>query len=355
MNYLVIPAYNPDINLLLLAEAFADNPELQLIVVDDGSLAQAQDIFRKVSDFAIVLTHNRNRGKGCAIKTALRYIMQQGNGHIIVTADADGQHSVSDILTIYRASCQNPNRLILGVRNFHSDTPLRSLLGNKMTSLIFFLISGQRLSDTQTGLRGFSSELIPLLLTIKGDRYEYEMNVLLQLSRQKVPFAEVLIQTIYLDKNRLSHFRVIADSLRIYGQIFRFSASSLICFGVDLFAFAFFNHFLSLNSFLTYRTLNGTYTTLGLSISNISARLISSALNFTLNRNIVFRQNRPKKHLWKSLRNYYLLAAIILALNTGLLYLLVAQLQISPVPAKLLTECALFFISFFVQKRIVFQ
>ena len=241
MNYLVIPAYNPDINLLLLAEAFADHPELQLIIVNDGSRTESYDMFRMVADFAIILSHEKNRGKGCALKTALHYIQTQGDTpSIIVTADADGQHTVSDILSVYRNACKNPDKLVLGVRQFHSGTPLRSLFGNKLTSLIFHLASGQKLSDTQTGLRGFSSDRIPQLLAIKGDRYEYEMNILLQLARKQIPFKEVPIQTVYLNENRSSHFRVFKDSARIYGLILRFLASSLICFGVDFSAFAFF-------------------------------------------------------------------------------------------------------------------
>lgn len=123
MNYLVIPAYNPDINLLLLAEAFADHPELQLIIVNDGSRTESYDMFRMISDFAIILSHEKNRGKGCALKTALHYILTQGDTpSIIVTADADGQHTVSDILSVYRNACKNPDKLVLGVRQFHSGT-----------------------------------------------------------------------------------------------------------------------------------------------------------------------------------------------------------------------------------------
>lgn len=172
------------------------------------------------------------------------------------------------------------------------------------------------------------------------------MNVLLQLARQKIPFTEVPIQTVYLNENRSSHFRVIADSARIYGLILRFLASSLICFGVDISAFAFFNFYLS---------LNGTYATVSPVVSNIAARVISSALNFTLNRNLVFRKDSSKTRFKKTILRYYMLAASILALNTGLLHLLVIQLQIQALPAKLLTECILFFISFFIQKRVGFR
>jgi hypothetical protein len=80
--------------------------------------------------------------------------------------------------------------------------------------------------DTQSGLRAFSNKLVPLMLEIEGNRFEYEMNVLLECSSKKIKITEIEIETIYIDNNSHSHFRTIKDSLKIYKNIIKFLTSS---------------------------------------------------------------------------------------------------------------------------------
>lgn len=216
----LIPAYEPSLLLPILARQLHENG-VAVIIVDDGSGAGFDDVFVAAARYATVLKHDKNRGKGAALKTGLAYI----RGHFsldscVVTLDSDGQHNVSDALMCAVQAARHPDSLILGCRDFDSDTvPFLSRLQNRVTRFLFFLASGHSIADTQSGLRAFSQDLIPMLLKIPGERYDYEMNVLLACARKKVPVEERSIQTIFYQHNAGSHFRVLKDSLRIYAGI----------------------------------------------------------------------------------------------------------------------------------------
>ena len=147
--------------------------------------------------------------------------------------DADGQHLPADIDAVCRAWRQNPEALVLGSRRFTGKVPLRSRFGNAITRFIFRVATGVAVYDTQTGLRAFSVSRIPMMLEMQGERYEYEINVLLYATRRKIPIQEVEIATVYLDGNQTSHFNPLRDAWRIYKMILLFAASSLVAAGVD--------------------------------------------------------------------------------------------------------------------------
>ena len=111
-----------------------------------------------------------------------------------------------------------PDHLVLGVRDFdREDVPPRSSMGNRITSAFFKLCTGVACSDTQTGLRGIPSSLIPLALSTKGDRYDYEMNFLMA-AVKKVPLVMIPIETVYMNGNEQSHFHPVRDSFLIYKE-----------------------------------------------------------------------------------------------------------------------------------------
>ena len=232
MNYLIIPAYQPDLNLVKLVRLVHAKSDLHIIVIDDGSDADKKVIFDKLEGLATVLTHEHNQGKGQALKTAYAYILERGTYGSIVTADADGQHKIWDIFRVVNQSQEHPGTLILGARAFSGKVPLRSAFGNKLTRFLFKQQTGVAVSDTQTGLRAFTTNLLPFMLEVDGQRYEYEMNVLLAASKS-FPIVEVPIETVYINDNEGSHFRPIRDGLMIYKDMFKFALSSLSSFIVD--------------------------------------------------------------------------------------------------------------------------
>ena len=148
MNYLIIPAYQPDLNLVKLVRLVHAKSDLNIIVVDDGSDADKKVIFDKLEGLATVLTHEHNQGKGQALKTAYAYILERGTYGSIVTADADGQHKIWDIFRVVKQSQEHPGALILGARAFSGKVPLRSAFGNKLTRFLFKQQTGVAVSDT---------------------------------------------------------------------------------------------------------------------------------------------------------------------------------------------------------------
>lgn len=223
----LIPAYQPGEALIESTNRLL-NDGYTVVVVDDGSGVDYRSVFKRLAHSIHLVSHDTNRGKGAALKTGYRYIRDHFDDFIIATADADGQHDASDIQKVAKAYKQHPGSLLLGSRTFEDgQVPLRSRFGNILTRKIFSLITKIRITDTQTGLRVFDASLIDFMIGVSGERFEYEMNVLLACSRAHVPIVELPIKTIYENGNNSSHFNPIKDSLTIYGQILKFSSASL--------------------------------------------------------------------------------------------------------------------------------
>lgn len=352
----LIPAYEPGEKLISLVHDLRDRG-FDIVVVDDGSGMDYRDTFEEVSHDAVVLTHPENRGKGAALRNGLSYILNymaydevartpsgvrelSGRDAVVVTVDADGQHLPDDVLRVARIAGNRRDALVLGSRALEEDVPARSRFGNTVTRHVYSAVTGVRVHDTQTGLRAFSRDLIPALLEIEGDRYEYEINMLLTLATEGYTIIEERIETVYEDNNSGSHFRTVRDSFRVYKEILKFSASSLASFAIDYCMYA------------VLLTLTGTLgMTHGLVISNIGARLVSGTANYTMNRKLVFKS---RTGFAKSAAQYIALAALILAGNTLVLSLLAGTFGINSMIAKLITEILFFVISWTVQKYVIF-
>ncbi|MDF2985376.1 MAG: glycosyltransferase family 2 protein [Eubacterium sp.] len=335
---IIIPAYQPDKKLLLLIRDIKENSNYDIVIVDDGSSENFQPIFTKArNEGCTILTHTVNRGKGAALKTAFKYVLTgTSENEGVVCADCDGQHTWQDIRNIAENITWHSSSIIMGSREFTGKVPFRSLLGNTITRYVFSLASGCKISDTQTGLRGFSVRLLPWLTALKGDRYEYEMNQLLEAREQGFSLFSIPIETVYENNNKSSHFRPIRDSVKIYLPILKFSLSSVSCGLID---------------FLTLFILD--WLTGNLLVSVVGARVISSFCNYMLNKNLVFKAS--KQQHGKAFVRYYGLVALILLCNYLLMDLFTNIVGMSLLVSKLLTELFLFFISYYAQKRYVFS
>ena len=331
---ILIPAYQPDERLYELVRTLS-NRQLPAVVVDDGSTVGGEIFDRLEKDGVPVLHHEVNRGKGRALKTGLAYLAAHGY-EAAVTADADGQHTVSDILAVMQAMDEQPGKLVLGVRDV-AQMPPRSRTGNSITRALFRLLYGIRLTDTQTGLRGIplTAENTAPLTVLAGERYEYEMVMLME-SGTLFPagIAEIPIATIYYGNNETSHFRALRDGSKIYAVLLRrlpgFLASSLTTFGVD---YALFN--LLYYQMLGRRTIPAT----------VLARLVSATANYEINKHLVFRAGGGAYNAW----NYFKLAACLLAANSLLMYLLVDIAGLPAFAVKIFAEILLYAVSFSVQ------
>lgn len=222
MYAIVIPAYNPDQRLLEIVRNLAAEGR-PIVVVDDGSDSpESAGILEQIRGCGAVtlLRHPWNRGKGCALKTGLAFVLKHKPDLVgVATIDADGQHAVADLLKVGARLERGEGKLILGVRSAWRDVPLRSHIGNAVTRRVFAAISGVALRDTQCGLRGIPRALLPALACLPGARFEYEMAMLFFCAEQGIPIAEELIETRYFDDNRSSHFKPWRDSARIYRML----------------------------------------------------------------------------------------------------------------------------------------
>lgn len=338
----IIPSLNPDEQFPNVIESLIATGFERIYIVNDGSKEEYLHYFEEAGTKpeCFVLRHERNFGKGRALKTALgRYLSEAGDYLGAVTVDGDGQHRAEDVLKVARALEENPDALILGVRDFGGeDVPPRSRFGNKMTRLIFRLFCGISVTDTQTGLRGIPNGFARELLEVDGERYEFETNMLLETKRAGVAIAEAPISTVYIDDNSASHFRPIVDSLRIYRLILKYAFSSIVSFIVDFTLFG-----------LLDRWLPVFWGRLFVSVA--AARVCSALLNFTINKNIVFQSKAGKI----SAVRYFLLCGLVLLGSYAGVYLLSEILPLPSLAAKAVTDIALFAASFTLQREWVFR
>jgi len=333
---ILIPAYKPEARLVgFVRELTAQGA--RVVVVNDGSGPEFAGLFealRRVGD-TVILNHVVNLGKGAALKTGLNHIAYEAGGCVgVVTADADGQHRVADVVAVAEALVANPQNLILGVRGFEGELPLRSRVGNAATRQIMRWIMGQKVSDTQTGLRGIPLAMIPRLLVIPHQGYEFELEMLLVCRYEGIRIREVGIQTIYLDDNRSSHFNPLLDSFRIYFVLLRFGFVSLISAVLDNLVFA---------------AVFACWPNLG--AAQITGRVLATLFNFWGNRNTVFRS---KEQITRTLPKYLLLVVVSGAMSYGLIRLLSRSGAMEVYWAKILAETILFFANFVVQRDFVF-
>ena len=216
----IIPSLNPDEKLVTVVDSLVKKGFKDIILVNDGSDESHMWPFEKVGayDECTILTHEVNRGKGRALKTAFEYCIKNREGYIgVVTVDGDNQHQADDIMNCCEAMVSQ-DKVVLGVRTFDGDdVPFKSRFGNNLTSFVFKAMCGLAISDTQTGLRLIPYKYIKDIINLEGSRYEYEINILLYFLKNDISIKEIPITTIYeTKKNETSHYRCIKDSLRIY-------------------------------------------------------------------------------------------------------------------------------------------
>ena len=340
-QFALIPAYKPNENLISFIQSL-ETRGLEVVVVNDGSGEDYLPLFHKIQEqsLATVIHLEKNQGKGAALKAGLSYLNTVNDDFQVITLDADGQHSIQDALFLLQRSLENEGSLLLGSGAQSKDSPLRSRIGNYITKKVFSLTTGVKVEDTQTGMRAFSKQLIPKLIKIQGNRYEYEMNMLLDFAKEGIPIREYPIETIYINDNEESHFDTVKDSIRIYSQILKFISSSLLSFCID---FLLYTLSLSLSGSILF--------------SNAFARLISLHCNFFMNQNYVFQnasEGTKREHL-KEYLSYLGLALSLFAMNTLLLSAVVEVLGVNAYLAKIITEILLFILSYFGQKHLIFS
>lgn len=346
INYAVlIPAYKPDKKFVEFVSLLKEK-NIPVVAVDDGSGAEYEEYFDKAEKIGCVVIHHEvNKGKGQALRTGFENIIKlnsQGAGYnYVITADCDGQHdivAIDSVATKAEESINSPKgaALVIGgrFRDEGEKVPFKSKLGNGFTRLVFKVATGLSIHDTQTGLRAIPEKLYKEMLEVKGDRYEYEMNMLLQIKAWHVNYIEVPINTIYHDNNAGSHFHPLRDSFLVISQILKFALSSMICFGLDYLLF------------IVFTTVFGWEY----AVAYACARVLSGFSNYLLNAKVVFGSISCKSFL-----KYLCVWATILVLGALGGQLINGLLNMPKLVCKLVVDLPLFCLSYYLQKRFVFK
>ena len=222
-TFIVIPSYEPNFRLLDLVDNLNSFfKDARIIIVNDGTTDKT--IFDEVikKDNVTLLTHEINLGKGCALKTAFKYIKELNEKCIIATIDSDGQHLAKDIKRCIDFYKTINDGLLLGSRMFEGNVPLKSKIGNNSSRYLLRCCMNRYVYDSQTGLRVFNSDLLDFLIKVKGNRFEYEMNMIIDVIKSRITLTEMKIDTVYFDNNAKTHFRPIKDFLKICNTILRY-------------------------------------------------------------------------------------------------------------------------------------
>ncbi|MDY5584808.1 MAG: bifunctional glycosyltransferase family 2/GtrA family protein [Arcanobacterium sp.] len=356
---ILIPAYEPQNTLPNLVSELKRQPQIkEVVVVDDGSGTEFNAVFNEATIVGaeVIRPARPNRGKGYTLREGFAFISREYPGEIIVTADCDGQHLVADIVAVgthlkqeiaqsvakqsleaeHHLENTNKRLIVLGGRRFSGKVPLRSKFGNFVTRKLFQVVAGQKIFDTQTGLRAFSPEAVKWSLTITGDRFEYEFLQLLEARDSGVTLQEIPIETVYLNENSGSHFRPIADSVRIYRPLINYIGASLSGFVVDFFGLL---------------ALVAIFPGIPLFAAVVIARIASMCVNFLAGYLVFGRRNLNMK---TSFHRYLILAGILLVGN----YLVLSAFTLIGLPlvvAKILTEVLLWITSFSFAHRWIYR
>ena len=307
----IIPAYNPDENLINVVESILKESNYPIFILNDGSKEECNPIFEHIKKIdtsrIILLKHAINLGKGAALKTLFNYILvnfPEIKG--VVTLDSDGQHSTKDCLRVLSKLEKTPNAFVLGYRTFNKDIPLKSYIGNNISKFIYHLVLGHKFNDTQTGLRGLGRAFMKSSLAINSNRFEFETEQLAKAVNEHIPIIEIPIETIYFVLLRYAFASVITAVVDFIVFIISISI------GIDVFW------------------------------SNMLARTASIGVQFTLLDKYVFYS---KAKLW----SFILFALYVYAMgivSATMQIELIKNLNFPVLLAKVLVEGVLFFVNF---------
>ncbi len=338
-NYcILIPTFNPSDKTHELIDQLLSLNVMQIILVDDGSDPAHKAILDEYENkpHITILHHDHNMGKGAALKDGLKYAYENFSNIVgVVTADGDGQHTPKDIIAIGETLEKEKDKLIIGTRCFDKKVPLRSRIGNLLTRNIFKAVVGLKVNDTQSGLRGIPKDFIPRLLEIKSIGYEYELDMLLTSKYSGWHIVEQKIETIYIEKNKNSHFNPIIDSLKIYFELFRSSLISLATAIIDNIVFYIAIYFLGM----------------GILSSQIAARVIAVIFNYPMAKKYVFIADGNNFIMFMK---FILLVIVSGAVSYGFIHLLV-YFSINVMVAKISAELIIYFINFCIQRDYIFS
>lgn len=239
----LLPVYNPDNRFPALVRELKASGFV-VVVCNDGSDPKCDPIFDEIKNEVYYVTYNTNKGKGFALKRGFEFIGNNLADEVafVVTADADGQHAIDDIIRVSQL-LKKSEGIVLGMRDLSEHIPVKSRIGNDLSKTVYTIITGVYLRDNQSGLRGFPIRLMRWLCDIPGNKYEYELNVLVTAHKEGIPVAGIDIKTIYENNNKNTHFKPIKDTARIQGSLLSYGLISSLVYTIYIVALAILSWF----------------------------------------------------------------------------------------------------------------
>lgn len=187
----------------------------QIIIIDDGCTDHTHEQLSPYLDKITIIKNKRNRGKGYALKIGLTKAQTMGYRYAI-TLDADGQHYPEDIPLFIEEIKKYPDALIIGSRTLQNKNMSKnSTFANRLSNFWFYIQTGKRLPDTQTGFRLYPLQKIKYLKLLTT-KYEAELELLVFSAWHDITIQPISIHVYYPPKSeRVSHFRPFTDFARI--------------------------------------------------------------------------------------------------------------------------------------------
>ncbi len=208
----LIPTYNNAGSLASVIDGVMQYTN-QIIVVNDGSTDETAAI---IESFPVTsVSVSRNRGKGYALRQGFAKAVECGYDYAI-TIDSDGQHFAEDLPAFLDALEHNRRAIIIGARNMdQAGIPGKSSFGNRFSNFWFWVETGYKMSDTQSGYRLYPVSALRGM-TFFTRKYEFEIEVLVRAAWKGIRIAQVPVKVFYPEKEkRVSHFRPVRDFTRI--------------------------------------------------------------------------------------------------------------------------------------------
>ncbi len=308
---------------------------LTTVVSEIGSSTQSA-----YSDIADVHLFSNAPDKLSAVKSGLEYIQANYlSPYVVVIVDTDGYHTPKSIKLIADEAALHPDTLILS-RQSQKEKKFWDRFACSIKHLMYRRYTGIDVYGETNCLKAFSSELLPYFTDIRDNHYDHDINLLIKCRENDIPVMEIKTKTTKPLGN--THWvDVIHNSYIRHQNIVKFASSSFTAFLVDYSAYSLI---------LMIGTERINY--INLTFANIVARIISSSVNFTINRRFVFKSNESLK---KSAAQFFTLAAFILACNSVVLNFLANILNINHYIAKIMTEMFFFVFNFTIQNFVIFR
>lgn len=209
----IIPTYNNSGTLASVINGVLKYTD-RIIVVNDGSNDLTAEILEQFRNITVV-THEKNKGKGIALRTGFKKAIEMGFRYAI-TIDSDGQHNPGDLPKFIEKIETAPDSMIVGARNMEqSSVPGKSSFGHKFSNFWYKVETGIDLPDTQSGYRLYPIEKLRSIRYITN-RFEFEIEVIVRAAWAGLNVTSVPVSVIYFPKEtRVSHFRPLQDFTRV--------------------------------------------------------------------------------------------------------------------------------------------